>query len=251
MSSAVVIQVILLLLGLWGLYALYQYLNVSAAPTVTLLTGSQPGNPQTLPTVVRGDSLPPLYQGGEFSVSTWIYVNNWSVNQNKNKSILRIGGNTFDTLRIYLGSSSPTLMVRVNNNSDSNDLRTNDKTFTDLQTGAAAFESTRICDIPSIDLQRWVNICVVINGMTCDVYMDGKLTRSCILPSYYNVDKNYSTYLLDDGTGGVGGFGGSISTTTMYGYALSPDVIYTNYLGGPNQITGFGQYLASFFAPSK
>jgi len=250
-TETVVIQVIIFLLGLWGLYSLYQYLSTSAPPTVTLLSGTQPGNPQTAPPVIRSDNLPPLYQGGEFSVSTWIYVNNWSVNQNKNKSILRIGGNSFDTLRIYLGSSTPTLMVRVNNGDDKHDLRADDKTFTDLQTGASAFESTRICDIPSIEMQRWVHICVVVNGMTCDVYLDGKLTRSCILPSYFLVDKNYAAYLLDDGQGGVGGFGGSITTTTMYGYALSPDVIYTNYLGGPNQITSFWQYLASFFAPSK
>jgi hypothetical protein len=249
-SSAVVIQIIIALLGLWGLYALYQYLSTGPPPAVTLLSGSQPGNPQTMPAVVRSDVLPPLYQGGEFSINTWVYVNNWSVNQNKNKSIVRIGGNQFDTIRIYLGSNTPQLMVRINGG-DKNDLSTDDKTFTDLQTGAHLLESTRLCDVPSIDMQRWVNICVVVNGMTCDVYIDGKLVRSCVLPSYFIVDKNYAAYLLDDGTGSPGGFGGSITTTTMYGYALSPDAIYTTYLAGPNQITTFGQYLGSFFAPSK
>jgi hypothetical protein len=37
------------------------------------------------------------------------------------------------------------------------------------------------CDI-EIDLQRWTQVTVVINGRTCDVYMDGKLARSCVLP---------------------------------------------------------------------
>lgn len=245
-----VIQIIFVLLGFWGLYALYQYLSTGPAPSVTLLSGSQPGNPQTMPPIVRSDMLPPLYQGGEFSISTWIYVNNWSVNQNKNKSILRIGGNSFDTIRIYLGATIPQLMVRVNSG-HRDDLKTDDKTFGELRHGGHLLESTSLCDIPNIDMQRWVHICVVVNGMTCDVYIDGKLIRSCVLPSYFIVDKNYAAYLLDDGKGSAGGFGGSITTTTMYGYALSPDVIYTNYLGGPNQITSFGQYVGSFFASSK
>jgi len=249
-DSSSVIQIILGILGLWGLYALYQYLSTGPAPAVTLLSGSQPGNPQTLPAVIRSDNLPPVYQGGELTISTWVYINNWSVNKGKNKSILRIGGNKFDTLRIYLGASTAQLMVRVNNG-EKGDLSTDDGTFTQLQTGANMLESTRLCDIPNIDLQRWVHICVVLNGLTCDVYIDGKLTRSCILPSYYIVERNYSAYMLDDGTGSPGGFGGSITTTTMYGYALSPDVIYTNYMMGPNQISTFGQYVGSFFAPSK
>jgi len=249
-SNATVVQIIIALLGLWGLYALYQYLSTGPAPAVTLLSGSQPGNPQTMPAAIRSDNLPPLYQGGEFTISTWIYINNWSVNQNKNKSIVRIGGNKYDTIRIYLGSRTPQLMVRINNG-DKGDLKTDDNTFTEMRTDAHLLESTRLCDIPNIDMQRWVHICVVVNGMTCDVYIDGKLIRSCVLPSYYKVDTNYAAYMLDDGTGNAGGFGGSITTTTMYGYALSPDVIYTNYLAGPNQITTFGQYLGSFFAPSK
>jgi len=209
----------------------------------------QPGNPPTVPTPVRSDVLPPVYQGGEFSVSTWIYVNNWSVNQNKNKSILRLGGSKFDTLRVYLGSSQPQIMVRLDDSSQK--MRPDDKTFTDLQTGANLQNSYTICDTPPIDLQRWVNLTVVVNGMTCDVYIDGKLVRSCVLPNYFTVDTNYSVYMLDDGTGNAGGFGGSISTTTMYGYALAPDMIYTNYIQGPNSISNLLQYLASFFTPSK
>jgi hypothetical protein len=249
-SSTRVIQGIILILGLVGLYYLYQYLYSAPAPSVTLLSGSQAANPQTLPSPIYSDRLPPLYQGGEFTISTWVYVQNWSVNQNKNKSIVRIGGQRFDTIRIYLGASNPQLMVRVNTG-ENDSLRTDDNKFIKLQTGADLLESTSICDIPSIDMQRWVSVVVVVNGMTCDVYIDGKLIRSCVLPSYFKVDKNYAAYMLDDGTGSPGGFGGTIATTTLYGYALSPDVIYTNYILGPSQITNFWQYVSSFFAPTK
>ena len=242
------IQIIILILGIVGFYYLYQYLFSGEQPSVVLSSGMRPANPQTVPVPIRSDVMPPLYQGGEFSVSTWIYVNNWSVNQNKNKSILRIGGSTFDTLRIYLGASQPQVMVRLDDGTQK--MKPSDKTFTDLQTGANLQNSFTICDTPPIDLQRWVNLVVVVNGMTCDVYVDGKLIRSCVLPNYFTVDTNYSVRMLEDGTGNAGGFGGSISTTTMYGYALAPDAIYTNYIQGPNAISSLFDYLVSFFKPS-
>ena len=37
-------------------------------------------------------SLPPLYAGGEFSLSTWIYINDWNINKGKNKPFLTLSG---------------------------------------------------------------------------------------------------------------------------------------------------------------
>jgi hypothetical protein len=45
------------------------------------------------------------------------------------------------------------------------------------------------------------------------------------------------------------GFGGQISTTTMYDSALNPEMVYKNYMAGPEPITGLWQWFSSFFAP--
>jgi hypothetical protein len=82
-----------------------------------------------------------------------------------------------------------------------------------------------------------------VNGRTVDSYVDGKLARSCVLPSNFKVDAGgYSANLL-----AYGGFGGQISTTTMYDAALNPEMVYRNYIAGPDQITGFSQWFTSFF----
>ena len=61
-----------------------------------------------------------------------------------------------------------------------------------------------------------------MNGKTVDVYYDGKLARSCVLPSFYKVDAGgYSAKLL-----AYGGFGGQISTTNIYDSALNPEQAY-------------------------
>jgi len=111
-------------------------------------------------------------------------------------------------------------------------------------------EDSGSCDILEIDMQRWIHLVVSVNGMACDVYMDGKLIRSCPLPNYFNIDTAYSAKILDNGAEGQGGFGGAISTTTIYGKALTPDIVYQMYMASPEPVTNFLTYLISFFSPT-
>ena len=95
-------------------------------------------------------------------------------------------------------------------------------------------------------MQRWVNVVVAVNGKTVDVYIDGKLQRSCVLPNPFKVDSTgYTGYLLEKG-----GFAGKISTTSMYDTALNPEMVYKNYIAGPEPITTIGGLFGSFLAPN-
>jgi hypothetical protein len=257
------IPVLLVFAGLVGLYYLYQYLfGPQASNSVTLLTGTLKANIDPVkPITITEDKLPRIYEGGEFTVSTWVYINNWSYRAGFNKSILSIGGPNFDTIRVYLGGNKPSLHVRVHTRekggvlstvpsdaqvpSESLDKATQNATFNILQTNSGLLDSSPLCDLPDIDLQRWVNITVSVGGKTVDVYLDGKLARSCVLPSFYKVDAGgYSANLL-----AYGGFGGEIATTTLSDSALNPEVIYRNYMAGPVPITNLFKWISSFFAP--
>ncbi len=85
------------------------------------------------------------------------------------------------------------------------------------------------CDLPEYDLQRWVMLTVVLNGRTIDVYMDGKLVRSCQTKSFYKVDPSGVKPVLCS----RGGFDGYISNAAVANYAMNPDQIYRTYLSGP------------------
>ena len=246
-----IIMILIVILGLVGLYYLYNSLFSGPAPASVIIGKQQSAKlDPSAPIVVPSASLPPLYSGGEFSVSTWIYVNDWSYRNGYNKAVLSIGGPTIDTLRVYLGAQKPTLKIRVNTSQGSNGTKLANKNakeglYTSLQTDSGMLDSTANCDIPNVEFQRWVCIVVAINGKTCDVYMDGKLARSCVLENYFNVDSAYALTV-----GEAGGFGGNITTTQVYGYALSPDLVYNNYMAGPMPITNFLGYLTSFFQPT-
>jgi hypothetical protein len=306
-SSSLVrlIPVVIIFAGLLGLYYLYQYLfgpkTDNAYPLITSTQTAQVNS--ATPLTFSTTQLAPLYEGGEFTISTWIYISNWSHRAGFNKSILRIGAkppatttttttshtNAFDTIRMYLGGRKPKLQIRFHTKEqsipagasagpvgagastvgaptvgastvgataggppttgpelDSLGSDNYNMTFNLLQTESGLLDHPQMCDLPEIDMQRWVNITVAVNGKTVDVYVDGKLARSCILRAPYKVDSNgYTGYALENG-----GFGGKISTTTMYDSALNPETVYKNYMAGPEPITTIGGLLGSFFAPN-
>ena len=258
-GTARIFQLTILIVGIVGLYYLYQYLFSSSGTSVyTLLSSTEKASASSSITVSPKDT-PQLYEGGEFTISMWIYINDWNYRMGMNKHILSIGGSRFDTIRIYLGANQTNLAVRVQTaessssgtsadekSGSSNLARSNfDPTFDTLQMDGGLLSVPAMCDLRELEMQRWINVTVAVNGKTCDVYLDGKLARSCVLPSNYKVDHGYKATLLSNG-----GFGGYLSTVTMYNTALNPDVVYRNYMAGPTPITNIWSYVMSIFKPS-
>jgi len=259
-----IVSILLTIAGLVALYYLYQYLFASTTGNTYLLVSKNQSGNTTTPIIISSDKLPTIYEGGEFTISTWVYVNDWTYRRGNNKSILSIEGDNFDIIRIYLGKYKPTLNIRLHTKetgavpgsgagitgvagssvlgSESLDAITRNNIFNPSQ--LQPDDNLQLCDLPEVELQRWVCITVAVNGKTVDVYYDGKLARSCVLPTYYKVDTRYSAKLL-----GYGGFGGQISRTTMYDTALNPEQVYKIYMAGPEPITDIGSWFYSFFAP--
>lgn len=177
-----------------------------------------------------------IYEGGEYSVNFWVYVSGWTYKQGTRKHVLELGGTNFATLLVALGSTKNSLSVRVNTKDASGSsvgdigLTNADKElfFKPLQSDGALTVQP-MCDIDEIDMQRWIQVTVCINGRTCDVYMDGKLARSCVLPSFYKVDPTAQSVTVVD----RGGFDGYVSQVSTYNYSLNPSAVYGMYQAGP------------------
>jgi hypothetical protein len=260
-----IITVIFVFIGLFSIYYLYRYLNTSAnSKTQTLVTGKQPAtsSPNNIPTI------PTLYEGGEYSVNTWVYISSFNKNRNTRKHIFELKGNLFSTLLVGLGAFNNTLMVRTHTKSATDAFQNYtggtgggtggtggtgkgtgkgtgtanatdsignlssssvNSIFTPLAMEDSLLDTPPICDLPEIDLQRWTMITVVLTGRTIDVYIDGKLSRSCMGASYYKVDPTGVKAAMTD----RGGFDGYTGTTSVANYAMNPDEIYRSYLSGP------------------
>ena len=251
-----------------SLYYLYQYLYGDATISVaTVVNGPQTSIRTAGKAIVYpSTNLPPLYEGGEYSVSFWMYINDYKYRRDLNKHVLSLGGLSttgFDTLRIYLGAFKNTLSVRVHSKSTAGILTpgagstpgpTTDvlplSSFNrEFDVSPQGVESTYFpsCDLVEVDLQRWINITVVLSGRSVDVYMDGKLARSCVLPSFFKVDPaGYQMTLLDKM-----GFGGFISNVNAYGYALNPEQVYRNFMVGPSYQYTLMSWVKSLLDPKS
>jgi len=98
-------------------------------------------------------------------------------------------------------------------------------------TGAGARGSNNSaynCKINNFPLQRWVNLVVSLNNRTLDLYLNGKLVRTCLLPATAIIDANASVALTPSG-----GFKGWTSNIQYFSKSLNPNEAFNIYSTGP------------------
>ena len=253
------------------LYYLYKYINGDADKAdMVVFSNSSGGLPaqgltasefKVSPASGSGNNaaagtaqIPAIYKGGEYSVSIWIYVANWGTNAKKNKTFLTLdgGGGTFNTLQMYMGANTNKMGIRVSTVLDPTS-RPNLRPAEQPGIEAAASSPYRDDDflqgdLQSVDLQKWVHICVVLSGRRLDVYMDGKLTRSAVLDSMFDVDGNGTSYIMK--VGGPKGFGGLIGQINAANFAYTPDRVWSLYNNGPIDTSIWTQFL-KYFDPGQ
>lgn len=216
--------------------------------------------------------------GSEFTLSFWIYISNYNQGSNVQSilSMFDAGSITNNAVQsmlfVGLHPTMPQLIVRAGNMDNVEKVdplvsySTKTTTTTALQpsvagcpalpptvttsssdftwngnsTGAIPTGSLTPCDIMDVDTQRWLNITVSVNNRIMDVYMDGKLARSCILPNIIKTSTSEQVLKLFP-TGNA--FTGYISGVQVSNYAVTPDVIYGRYQAGPYASSGFLDYL--------
>lgn len=153
--------------------------------------------------------------GLEFSYSVWIYIQDWTHGW-KNIFVKGSGspGSSVAGQRASSQLRAPGLWLYP----DTNSLHARINTYASPNEG---------CDIKNIPLQKWVHIGYVLNNRTVDMYIDGKLERSCVLRGVPKL--NDSELIVCDNNG----FFGKISNLVYYRYALKPEDIHNIYSNGP------------------
>jgi len=144
-------------------------------------------------------------EGLEFSYSVWIYIQDWT----RGWKNIFVKGDTSEN-----SSRAPGLWLYP----DSNALHARINTFASPNEG---------CDIKNIPLQKWVHITYILNNRTVDIYIDGKLERSCVLRGVPKLNDE-PVHVCDKG-----GFFGKISNLVYFRYAMKPDEVYNIYSKGP------------------
>jgi hypothetical protein len=87
--------------------------------------------------------------------------------------------------------------------------------------------SVNTCLITNIPIQKWFNIIVSLYGSTLDVYLDGKLVRTCVLPNVPQVNNNTDLKVTNKG-----GFSGWTTNFKYWSDASNPQQAYNIYKDG-------------------
>jgi len=151
MNSKLVLAVIVILLLL---YVIFKALTTNYA---TLGTMQKWNNVTTL----TGSNLPSSFKANS-AISVWFYIKKW-VNGTDLVSFYKtatVTSNSSDKLfRVLFKNDTNTIQIYPRGDSDTSNL----------------------CEVAEFPLQKWVNLIISFNGAAMDVYVDGKLVKSCVV----------------------------------------------------------------------
>lgn len=227
-NSGMLTTIIFVVIACVILYVVYTYLYPSDDPSyVQFLQGETDARKPI--TLAKNGVTPSIFTGGDFTLSFWIYIDDWNYKNNRYKLLFNIAPEQGDS--ILVGMLTPlqnNMIVRANSGTPVDPVL-KDTARKNLLSGAAGPMENKMCDTKDIPLQRWTCVTIVSSGRTLDVYNDGKLQRSCILSNNLDIPIRQKLRLH------LGEFGGRYSSVQMWNQQITPDVIYGIYMMGPTQ----------------
>ena len=181
-----------------------------------------------------------------FAYSIWFYINDWNYNYGNPKVLFgRLtpggtdsSGNTQSGVQNVYGTNPCPLVVlgAVENNLG-----------IVLSCQGSANPNVNLlhtCNVANIPIQTWVNLLISVYGRTLDVYIDGKLVKTCVLPGVAKIPTANppSIYITPKG-----GFDGYTSKFQYWNTPLNPQQAWNVYNSGYSSTGGklasmFGQY---------
>lgn len=203
MNTVTILTTILVLSILIFLY--YYYSKKTFLTTVLDGTTSQTISPNDLPN-------PDVANSSNFTYAIWFYVNNWNYKYGEPKILFsRVNNDNMPCPSVSLDS-----MV--------NDLSVNMAVYPNETSPTSVVHNCKISNIP---LQKWVCLVLSMYGRTMDVYLDGKLVRTCPLPGVAKACNNVPIAVTP-----AGGFSGYTAAFQYYNNASNPQDAYNIYRKG-------------------
>jgi hypothetical protein len=204
------VSIILTIFVIIFIYYIFKYIFTDPYTLNSLNNG------QTATTI----STDKLKNGGldsNFSYSIWFYVNDWNYNIDKNKVIfgrMDTGTGTGTITDVSGINPSPLVVLTPMENN------------LDVYLKCQGITEPNICSIANIPIQKWVNLLISVYNRTMDLYLDGKLVRTCLLPGVPQIS-NTDVQITPNG-----GFNGWTSKFQYFPSSLNPQDAWNIYIQG-------------------
>lgn len=222
-ALSVVITIVIVVLVLM----LLRYLFTDPSTLQTMQDGKTSTTISASSLATNGANVP----SSNFSYSIWFYINNWNYRYGEQKVIFgRMGTpsatgsgsiqgvNGLDPCpAVVLGAVENNVSVSLGCYPGANQTPTTPGGKTVVHT----------CSVANVPIQKWVNLIVSVYGRSMDLYIDGKLVRTCLLPGVASVNNASNIYVTP-----MGGFDGWTSKFQYFPNSMNPQEAWNIYTKG-------------------
>lgn len=184
---------------------------------------------------IIASTIPANNNSSNYTYSAWFYLNDWNYRYGEPKILLaRNDKDNNPGPSVVFGAMENDITISVTCYPTSN-----------TQANTSDKHIIHECNVSNFPIQKWVNLIISLYGRTLDVYLDGKLVRTCVLPGVAKINNNADVFVTPKG-----GFSGMTSNIKYWSDATNPQEAYEIYkdgFGGGNLITGiFSKYKLKF-----
>ena len=167
-----------------------------------------------------------------YTYSIWFYVDDWNVKYGEPKVVFgRMASEMDKTQPCPLVSLAPLennliVSLAIYPGMDTAPI---EDTTTDATTATTTDTATTIhrCMVANIPIQKWVNVLISTYGRSLDIYIDGKLVRTCVLPGVARVESSTPVYITPNG-----GFSGYTAKFQYWPDSCDPQKAWNIYKAG-------------------
>ena len=200
-------------------YLFYNYIQrQNGQPGITIWDSKSTGDKTPTPvdgktkTIIPAGEIP-VGQGSDYGLQFWMYISNWDYRFGQDKEVLKRTSSNDPSIvgpRIFLAPTDNTLHIQLS-------LYPNDARAASADPGASTTGDSFTCSVENVPLQSWFAVSVTVFQRNVDIYINGRLVKSCVLPGIPKPALG-DVILADNG-----GWAGSFCNLNGYSAMLSPD----------------------------
>jgi hypothetical protein len=229
LSIVVMILIIVLLVIIW------KYVLSDPFTLQSMQNGQTASTIAASSLATNGTDVP----SSNFAYSIWFYINDWNYRYGEPKVIFgRMGSKSTNGSGSISGINGldpcPAVVLGAVENNISVSLGcypgANQEPIPPTTSSTSTPTPTTVlhtCNVTNIPIQKWVNLTLSVYGRSMDLYIDGKLVRTCLLPGVASVNNNSNIYVTP-----AGGFDGWTSKFQYFPNSINPQEAWNIYSKG-------------------
>jgi len=152
-----IVKIILVILVVILIYVVYSLASASDGTTLVDMHDAK------VEKTIAGTEVPSSMSSQDTGYSFWAVVDNWDYNY----------GSDIERIIFKTGKNDTTFSPKVFFDGTTNNIK--------IITNTSNPTTKNECTIEDIPIQKWFNIIISYNNRALDVYMDGKLIKTCLI----------------------------------------------------------------------